>query len=235
MNLCSHHVSNCPVYPRARRGEVVGGRWRSRNVQDPQRLRSVLLFDNLHLENSFKNNGVGGQQVLDLLALEDDVFQRCLSAHPDPTALQRSNRGKFAHLLRDLDATADTPHHCPLFALQLLDLTHRRWSESQGPDIEEGDVYSLLALKLHSVRNPDLTPFQLSDPRQPARSVTDLLTALAATLGKRQPRNVPPLHTAQAVHEVVVEEHCILDSVNFELATYTLTDWVRRDPLFLEG
>ena len=45
--------------------------------------------------------------MLDTLALEDDVFQRCLSAQPDPTALQRSNRGKCVHLLRDLDATAD--------------------------------------------------------------------------------------------------------------------------------
>ena len=31
------------------------------------------------------------------------------------------------------------------------------------------------------------------------------------------------------MHEVVVEEHCILDSVNYELATCTLADWV---PLF---
>ena len=189
-----------------------------------------LLFDNLHLENSFEDNGVGGQQVLDLLALEDDVCQRCLSAQPDPTALQRSNRGKCAHLLRDLDATADLAPHCPLFALQLLDLTHRWWSESEGPDIEEGDVCSHAAaacifIKLHSARYPDPAPLQLPDPRQPARS--DLLTALAATLGRRQPRNVPPLHTAQAVHEVVVEEYRILDSVNYELATYTQADWVR--------
>ena len=116
-----------------------------RNEQDPQCLRSVLLFDNLHLENSYEDNGVAGQRVLDLLALEDGVFQRCLSAQPDPTALERSTRGKCAYLLRDLDATADLPPHCPLFALQLLDLTHRWWSESEGPDIEEGDVYSLAA------------------------------------------------------------------------------------------
>ena len=61
-----------------------------------------------------------------------------------------------------------------------------------------------LGIKLHSARYPDLAPFQLPDPRQAIRSLIDLLTALAATLGKRQPRNVPPLHTAQAVHEVVV-------------------------------
>ena len=30
-----------------------------RNEQDPQRLRSALFFDNLHLEKSFEDNGVG--------------------------------------------------------------------------------------------------------------------------------------------------------------------------------
>ena len=38
---------------------------------------------------------------------------------------------------------------------------------------------------------------------------------------------MPPLHTAQAVHEVVVEEYRTLDTVNYELATYTPADWVR--------
>ena len=74
----------------------------------------------LHVLRSYE------QHVLDhLLALEDDVFRRCLSAEPDPTALQRSNRGTCAHLLRDLDATADLPPHCPLLALKLLDLNCR--------------------------------------------------------------------------------------------------------------
>ena len=92
----------------------------SRNEQGPQRLRSAPLSDNLHLENSFEDTGVAGQQVLDLLAMEDDVFQRCLSAQPDPTALQMCNRGKCAHLLRDLDVVADLPPNCALLALQLV-------------------------------------------------------------------------------------------------------------------
>ena len=75
--------------------------------------------------------------------------------------------------------------------------------------------------------NPDPAPFQRPDPRQPARSLTDLLTALAAILGRRQPRNVPPLHTAQGVHEVVLEERRILESANYELGTNTPGDWVR--------
>ena len=44
-----------------------------------------------------------------------------------------------------------------------------------------------------------------------SRSLTDLVTTLAAILGRRQPHNVPPLHTAEAVHEVVTEEYSILE------------------------
>ena len=201
----------------------------ARIEQGPQRFRPVPLFDNLHLENSFEDNGVAGEQVVDFLAL-GDVFQRCLSAQSGPTAPQRSNRGKCAHFLRDLAATANLPFDCPLFVLRLLDLTRRWWSGTEGPDIEEGDAYPLAAaasicIELHSASFPDPAPFQLPDPRQPARSLTDLLTALAAILGRRQPRNVPPLHTAQAVHEVVAEEY--RESVNCELATCTPADRVR--------
>ena len=53
--------------------------------------------------------------------------------------------------------------------------------------MEEGDVYPPAAaahirIKLHSARYPDPAPFLLPDLPQPARSLTDLLTALAATL-----------------------------------------------------
>ena len=71
-------------------------------------------------------------------------------------------------------------------------------------EIEEGDVYSLAAAaqKANKRHYPDPAPFQLPDPRQPARSLTNLLKARAVILGRRRPRNAPPLHTAQAVHEV---------------------------------
>ena len=73
----------------------------------------------------------------------------------------------------------------PLFSQQLLHLTHRWWSETEGPVTEEGDVHSLAAaahicLKLHSAKYPDLVPFQLPDHRQPARPLTDLLRAASA-------------------------------------------------------
>ena len=64
-----------------------------RNEQDPQRLRSIFFCGNLHLKNSFEDNGVGGQHVLDLLMLEDDVFQRCLSAQPDPHSAPEVQQG----------------------------------------------------------------------------------------------------------------------------------------------
>ena len=113
-----------------------------RNEQDAQ-LRSSVPSDNLHLENSFEDNGVSGQHVLDMLTLESDVFQRCFSAQPAPTVLQRFNRGKVALLLRDLAATAALRPHSALFSQQLLDLTHRWWSEAGGPEIEVNDIYPL--------------------------------------------------------------------------------------------
>ena len=62
-------------------------------------------------------------------------------------------------------------------------------------------------------------PFQLPDPWQPARSLTNL-TALVAALDRRQPRNVLLLHSVWAVHEVVAEEHRILESVNCVVGTH---------------
>ena len=227
MNLCSHQVSNCPVNP------VRGGvRLLVDDGAPTQRTGPTASHVNTPLRQSppreqFRGQWVSGPQVLDLLALEDDVFQRCLPAQPAPAALQRFNRGKCARLLRDLDATADLPLHCPLFSLQLLDLTHRWWSESEGPDIDE--VAAHTSIKLHSARYPDPAPLQLPDPRQPARSLTDLLAALAATLGRRQPRNVPPLHTALAVHEVVTDSELRVGDVHSSRLGASL-----RDSLLLE-
>ena len=149
------------------------------------------------------------------------------------TALQRSNRGKCAHLLRDLDATVDLP--------LTARLSHSRcWTSptgvgSEGPGIEAEDVFTLAAaayigIKLDSARYPDRAPFLRPDPQQPRHpvgSLTDLLTALA-TPGRRQPHNLPPLHTAEAVHEVVSEEYRILNTLNFEVGVSL------RDPLLPE-
>ena len=134
-------------------------------------------------------------------------------------ALRRSNRGKCAYLWRDLDATGDLPPHCPLFAVQLVDLTHRRWSESEGPDVEEGEVFTLAAaayfgIKLHSARYPDPAPFLPPDLRQPARSLTDLLTGSCRYSGQ-----APTLQRATSAHS-------ILDTLNYEVTIFTPADWV---------
>ena len=84
MSESGHRVSCCSVCPRGwvcRCGPTMAF---PRNEQGPPRFTSAPLFGNLHLENCFEDNGVGGQQVLDLLVLEDDVFQRCLSGKLEP-------------------------------------------------------------------------------------------------------------------------------------------------------
>ena len=90
------------------------------NEQGPQRLRSVPLFDNLHLEDSFDDNGVAGQQVLDLLVLEDRRLSAVSLGAAGPHSAAEDNRCKCAHLLRDLATTADLPPHSVLFSQQLL-------------------------------------------------------------------------------------------------------------------
>ena len=140
------------------------------------------------------------QLVLDMLTLQSDVCQRCLSAQPAPTAPQRFNRCKGALLLRDLAARADLPLHSALFCQQ-LNLTHRWWSEAEGPDIDVNDIYFLadaayICITLHFARYPDAAPFQLPDSWQPARSLTDFLTTLAAILGRREPTKFLPKNIA---------------------------------------
>ena len=119
-----------------------------------------------------------------------------------------------------------------LFSQQLLDLTRRWWSEGEDPDIDINDVHTLAAavyihIKLHSARNPDPAPIQLPDPQQPARSLTDLLSGIAALLARRQPHNAPLLHSARTVHKVLAEEYRILESVNYELGDLHTEDWVK--------
>ena len=72
---------------------------------------STPLRESPPREQICEQRGLKGNKCLTCWLLEDDVFQRCLWA---PTALQRTNRDKCAHLLRDHAATADLPSHCAL-------------------------------------------------------------------------------------------------------------------------
>ena len=150
-----------------------------------QLLCSSVPFDDLHLENLFDDNGVSRQVMDEMLALQRDTFQRCLSAQQAPTALQRFNRRKCALLLRELAATADLPPHSARFSQQLLDLTHRWWTEREDPDIDINDVHPSqprYAFTSSCIPRGILIwlLFSCQTPRQPARSLNDLLAAIAA-------------------------------------------------------
>ena len=129
----------------------------------------------------FEDRGVSWLAIDEMFALEWAPYRRCFPAPPILSALQRYNRRKCAHLLRDLAATADLPPRSAFFSLQLLDLAHR-WSEREDNEIHIFDVLPLTAavyiqIKLDSALAPDPDPFP--DPQQPARPLADLLTAIA--------------------------------------------------------
>ena len=50
--------------------------------------------------------------------------------------------------------------HSARFSQQLLDMTHRWWTEREDPDIDINYIH----IKLHSARYPDPAPFQLDQP-----------------------------------------------------------------------
>ena len=117
---------------------------------------------NLHLENSFEDNGVSGQLVLDKLAFVSDVLHRCFPAALAPTELQRFNKRSSACVVGELVGTADLPQHSVFLSLQILDLTRRQWSDSQGNGVDDNDIFSLAAavcicIKLSTVRVPALS------------------------------------------------------------------------------
>ena len=126
-----------------------------------------------------RTTGVSGQLVLDMFTLENDVSQRCLSAQPFPQRYRGSTRASVL----TTSATSPLQLICRLTVRSSLSncWTHRWWSEAEDPDTGVNDVYPLVAaayicIEMHSARYPDPAPCQLPDPRQPARSLTDLLT-----------------------------------------------------------
>ena len=139
-----------------------------------------------------------------------------LTSETPLSALQWYNRRKCADAPRDLAATADLPHHRAFFSLQLLDLPHR-WYEWQDNNIHIFDVPPLAATVYIMVK---MNPVPSPDPLQPARSLADLLTAIARLFGRR-PRDAPSLHTWWTIQQIVTGEHRILEVSSYELATPT--------------
>ena len=105
--------------------------------------RSSASHGDLELENIFEDQGVSWLIIDEMFALELETKRRCFPAQLVLSALQRYNRHKCAHLLRDLAAAADLRPHRALFSQQLL--THRWWSEGDDNDIGKVGVLSLAA------------------------------------------------------------------------------------------
>ena len=105
------------------------------------------------------------------------------------------------------------------------------WTERADTDIDINDIQPLavagsIHTKLQSERCPGPAPFQLPDPLQPACSLTDLLTAVATLVAKRQPHSAPLLHSAWTVQQVITEECRILELFHYKLGTPTPAAWI---------
>ena len=111
-------------------------------------------------------------------------------------------------------------------SLQLLDMSHRRWASfNASAALEFDDIHSLAAAAFVTsklLRERDLD----EAPPQPVRTLPGLLTALATSLDRLRPHNALTLHTSWTVQEVIAAEARILESVNYEVVTYTPADWV---------
>ena len=148
----------------------------------------------------------------EMFALDLETCRRCfLPAQPLLSTLQRYNRRKCAHLLRDLAATADLPPNSALFTQQLLDLTHR-WSEREDNDIDIGDVHPgcRSPIRFHTYPRPSAA-----------------CSPTAALLARRQHHNAPLLYPAWTTQDVVTEEYRIMVSVNHELGAHTPAAWIQ--------
>ena len=107
---------------------------------------------------------------------------------PSPAAPQLTDRQRGVQFLLDLAITYAFPAHKSEFALQIIDLT-QAWSNGASGTIECDDLLALAAavyvyIKLH------FTPQQTYP-----RSLLELHAAFAALFVRRQPDDVPELHT----------------------------------------
>ena len=195
-SLCSHEVSNRRVA--ADSGWFVSGwRWLFLETSQTSLSLAVLCHPSALSSKTFlKIMGCPWQIIDGMLALEVETYRRCFPAQLALSAFQGCNRRKSAFPLRDLAAAANLPPHRARQREQISTLT----STISTPRSRS------LHSHQHSGRYPGLAPFQLPDPLQPARSLTDLLTAIAALLARRQPHSAPLLYSAWTVQQVITEE-----------------------------
>ena len=155
-------------------------------------LDSLWFSGDLNLENSLEDHGVSGQLVLDKIALEVSVWQRCWLLQLALTARQLLRRREGVSILGHIAPSQEAF----FLSLQLLDMSHRRWSPfNSSVALEVGDIHSLAAAdfvtsKLLPERDLDVAPQQQHQlppgpgPPQAVRILPGLLTALAASLDR---------------------------------------------------
>ena len=146
----------------------------------------------LELGALFKDHGVSWLAIDEMFTLEWATYRRCFPAQPPLSALQRYNRRKCAHLLRDLATTADLPptvHSVPFSFWTLLTGVRKGRNDICIFDVLPLAATVYIQMKLNSALYPGADPFP--DPQQPARPPADLLTAIAGLLANPAPAQDP--------------------------------------------
>ena len=196
-----------------------------------RRLRVTLELDAL-----FEDRGVSWLAFHEMFALVWAPYRRCLPAQPILSALQRYNRWKCAHLLRDLAATVDLPPHSAFFSLQFLGPGSQvvRKGSQRHPPIWLPQSTSRLNWTQRRLQ------IHFNSQSSATRSTIGRLADGNRQTPRHQLHNAPSLHTAWTIQQIVTEEYRILEVLNFELATHTPAAWIevfgnfssRNAPLF---
>ena len=112
---------------------------------------------------------------------------------------------------------------CAWLDLQIFDLTHGRSNSASGLvefDEPSDDLLALAAavcmyIKLH-----------FSPQQRYPRRFAKVLTAFAALLVRRQPEDVPELHNAYTIYQVVHTELRMLQQLGYERTIPTPMNWI---------
>ena len=103
-------------------------------------LDSLWSSGDLYFDSSLQDHGVSGQLVLDKIALEISVWQRCRPLQLALTAHQLLCRREGVGILGDIAPSQEA------FFLSLQVAGHRRWSSFNASASQEfGDIHSLAA------------------------------------------------------------------------------------------
>ena len=122
-------------------------------------------------------------------------------------------------LLLDLTVTYAFAAHTGEFALQILDLPHV-WSDGDSDTVGSDDLLALAAVVYMYIK------LHLSPQQRYPRNLPEQLAASAALHVRRQPDDVPGLHSACGVQRVVHAEFMMLQQLSCELGTLTPVAWV---------